>query len=281
MFVKLLGLFVLLLVFHTVVMEMVFRACWNIRQAARFLYFGGRRCGGHHRPVRGPAAGCVGGLPSRRRLQRVVDFARRIAEGDLIARLDQSAGDELLAMEAALNMTAERLGKSFAEIESRRQELAAMLDSMQEAVVAITPEGFVRWSNAVMQRMAGTQIRVGRPLVHSVRDPDLLACVRGALEHKEVRTGRASSLAPGRIFDISAAPLPSGGALAVLHDVTRIEAAEKSRREFIANVSHELRTPLTSIQGDLETLLEDPRATPTPLANSWGLFRKTPRAWDG
>ena len=100
-------------------------------------------------------------------------------------------------MEAALNQTAERLGKSFAEIESRRQELAAMLDSMQEAVVAITPEGFVRWSNAVMQRMAGTQIRVGRPLVHSVRDPDLLACVRGALEKGEVRTGRASSLAPG------------------------------------------------------------------------------------
>jgi two-component system, OmpR family, phosphate regulon sensor histidine kinase PhoR len=70
------------------------------------------------------------------------------------------------------------LGQSFAEIESRRQELAAMLDSMQEAVVAITPEGYVRWSNAVMQRIAGTQIRPGRPLVHSVRDPEVLACIR-------------------------------------------------------------------------------------------------------
>jgi len=123
--------------------------------------------------------------------------------------------------------------------------------------VAITPEGFVRWSNAVMQRMAGTQIRVGRPLVHSARDPDLLACVKDALEKGEVCTGRANSLAPGRIFEVNAAPLPSGGAIAVLHDVTRIETAEKSRREFIANVSHELRTPLTSIQGYVETLLED------------------------
>jgi len=52
--------------------------------------------------------------------------------------------------------------------------------------------------------------------------------------------------------------LPSGGALAVLHDVTRIEAAEKSRRDFIANVSHELRTPLTSIQGYVETLIDEP-----------------------
>jgi two-component system phosphate regulon sensor histidine kinase PhoR len=46
--------------------------------------------------------------------------------------------------------------------------------------------------------------------------------------------------------------------LVVLHDVTGIEAAEKSRRDFIANVSHELRTPLTSIQGYVETLVEDP-----------------------
>jgi two-component system phosphate regulon sensor histidine kinase PhoR len=129
---------------------------------------------------------------------------------------------------------------------------------MQEAVVAITAEGLVRWSNPVMQRIAGMQIRPGRPLIHAVRDPELLACVRGALEDREVRIGRASSIAPGRIFEISAAPLPSGGALAVLHDVSRVEAAEKSRRDFIANVSHELRTPLTSIQGYVETLVEDP-----------------------
>ncbi len=69
-------------------------------------------------------------------------------------------------------------------------------------------------------------------------------------------------LAPGRVFEINAAPLPSGGALVVLHDVSGIEAAQKSRREFVANVSHELRTPLTSIQGYVETLIEDPHPKP-------------------
>ena len=98
--------------------------------------------------------------------------------------------------------------------------------------------------------------------MHSLRDPDLLNCVKGALEAGELRFGRSSSLAPGRIFEVSAAPLPSGGALAVLHDVTRIEAAEKSRRDFIANVSHELRTPLTSIQGYVETLIDLPATKP-------------------
>jgi two-component system phosphate regulon sensor histidine kinase PhoR len=56
---------------------------------------------------------------------------------------------------------------------------------------------------------------------------------------------------------VNAAPTPGGGAVAVLHDVTEIERAEKTRRDFIANVSHELRTPLTSISGYVETLLED------------------------
>ncbi len=277
-FTKLLGLFVLLLVFHTVVMEIVFRSL-AVQSSGQTLHRIGREAvwsGLIALGVALPVAAWVA-MSIMSRLQRVMTFARRIAEGDLSARLDRSGGDELAAMESALNQTAERLGQSFAEIESRRQEFAAMLDSMQEAVVAVTAEGQVRWSNAVMQRIAGTQIRVGRPLAHSVRDPELLACVKGALESASSRTGRSSLLAPGRIFEVNAAPLPSGGALAVLHDVTRIEAAERSRRDFIANVSHELRTPLTSIQGYVETLMEDMPENPETTREFLGIIQKSAR----
>jgi two-component system phosphate regulon sensor histidine kinase PhoR len=274
-FTKLLGLFGLLLVFQTAVMEFVFRGLVEHSAGESFHLMAHEALGAGvialalALPL---AAWAARGVTAR--IERVVAFARRIAEGDLSARLALDGGDELAAMETALNQTAERLGQSFAEIESRRHELAAMLDSMQEAVVAITPEGSVRWSNAVMHRIAGTQIHPGRPLVHFVRDPDVLACVRAALENHEVRYGRASSLAPGRMFEINAAPLPSGGALVVLHDVTRIEAAEKSRRDFIANVSHELRTPLTSIQGYVETLLETPRPNAATTREFLGIIYK-------
>ncbi len=193
-----------------------------------------------------------------RRFQRISAFARHIAQGDHSARLTPTGADELSTVESQLNRAAERVDEDFSDMEGRRDELAAMLDSMQEAVVAVSADGQVRWSNAMMRRIAGTQIRVGRSLVHSVRDPELLSCIRNAITAGEVCSGRSTSLVTGRSFEISAAPLPSGGALAVLHDVTPLELAEKSRRDFIANVSHELRTPLTSIQGYVETLSEEP-----------------------
>jgi two-component system phosphate regulon sensor histidine kinase PhoR len=262
-FYKLLGAFSLLLVFHAVVMEAIFHQ-FVITSTIASLPVLGREAlfsGVAAIVVAFPLAAWFS-LSISRRLRRMVKFAHRIAEGDLDARLSDPFNDEISTMAEALNLTAERLEQSFSELENRRAELAALLDSMQEAVVAITREGNVSWSNAVMRRLTGTQIKEGRALVHSVRDPDILSCAAIALRDREVRYGRASSLLPGSIFEINAAPMPGGGAVVVLHDVTNVEAAERSRRDFIANVSHELRTPLTSISGYLETLLEDPSPRP-------------------
>jgi two-component system, OmpR family, phosphate regulon sensor histidine kinase PhoR len=142
-----------------------------------------------------------------------------------------------------------------------RRELEGLLDSMRDAVVAVDAAGRIQWTNQRMQRLLpgasiSSAVRVGHALVQTVRDPDVLDCVRTALEDRVENERRCTSLAPGRIFEVTASPMPGGGAVAVLHDITRIEQVERNQREFVANVSHELRTPLTSITGYVETLLD-------------------------
>jgi len=127
---------------------------------------------------------------------------------------------------------------------------------MQDAVIAVSSDGLVQWANQPMDRLVPQHTRLNAPVVETIRDPDFLATVKDATSTRQVRTGRATSIVPGRAFDVTAAPLPGGGAVAVLRDLTETERMEKTRRDFIANVSHELRTPLTSIQGYAETLLD-------------------------
>jgi two-component system, OmpR family, phosphate regulon sensor histidine kinase PhoR len=197
--------------------------------------------------------------------KRILAFANRIAGGDFSARLaapptgpvsqDRGQG-ETWEVALALDATASRLQHVFQTLDANRRELAALLDSMQEAIVAIDAQGHVSWSNAVMQRILYSAVQEGRPLVHTIRDPEVLACAEVALRDRKVRNGRATSVAFGRQFEVNAAPTPGGGAVVVLHDVTEVERGEKMRRDFVANVSHELRTPLTSISGYVETLLD-------------------------
>lgn len=211
------------------------------------------------------------------RMRRIVAFSRRIAAGDFTARIEENDSDEIGDVARALDVTAVRLEHSFQALQSKQRELAALLDSMQEAVVAVSGNGQVSWSNSVMQRIAPGAVRAGKALVVSVRDPDVLRCVEEALRERRIVTGRAISVVPGRAFEVSAAPTPDGGAVAVLHDVTEIERVEKMRRDFIANVSHELRTPLTSISGYVETLLEDRMDLPEHAREFMAIILKNAR----
>ncbi len=189
------------------------------------------------------------------RLQRIVGFAERVAAGDLTARLDVHAFDEIGLVAHALDRTVRRMEENFAALQNSQRQLETLLNSMEDAVIAVDGHSHVQWANRGMDRL-GPRTRIGAPLIETVRDPDVVRAIIAAGEQRNVQTARASSIVPGRTFDVTAAPMPGGGVVAVLRDLTETERMEKTRRDFIANVSHELRTPLTSIQGYAETLLD-------------------------
>jgi two-component system phosphate regulon sensor histidine kinase PhoR len=209
-----------------------------------------------------------------RRLERIVDVAGRIAEGDLQARILEHSQDEIGRVAGALDKTARRVEQSFAAVVSSQRQLETLLNSMQDAVIAVSADGIVQWANQPMDRIVRQGTRLQQPVVETIRDPDFLASVNEAITTREVKNARATSIVPGRTYDVTAAPLPGGGAVAVLRDLTETERVEKTRRDFIANVSHELRTPLTSIQGYAETLLDSTPENGAPTREFLEIIRK-------
>ena len=211
---------------------------------------------------------------SAHRLERIVKVAARIAEGDLGARIAEVSQDEVGLVAGAIDKTARRIEESFAVIRSSQRQLETLLNSMQDAVIAVSADGYVQWANQSMNRLVPQGTRLQRPVIETIRDPDFLSAVNQAATSGEVKAVRAASIVPGRTFDVTAAPLPDGGAVAVLRDLTETERVEKTRRDFIANVSHELRTPLTSIQGYAETLLDGAPDNPAPSREFLEIIRK-------
>ncbi len=162
----------------------------------------------------------------------------------------------------ALQGAALEVARQLAASAESRGKLEALLDSMQDAVTSVDASGRIVWANVRMHRLVADSsgsVRAGRSLVQTIRSPEVLECVQTVLEHGRYAEKRPVSLALGGIFAVSAAPMPEGGAVVVMQDITRVEQVERTQREFVANVSHELRTPLTSISGYVETLLEDER----------------------
>jgi two-component system phosphate regulon sensor histidine kinase PhoR len=149
-----------------------------------------------------------------------------------------------------------QLGERFEELRREQAETAALVESMVEGVIAADERGRIGTINPAARRLLG----------YSATDtlPDLaeLFRVKAAREVVDAVLGGQSVQdrhleMDDRVVLMNARPLPSGGAVLVIHDLTQMRRLEAMRRDFVANVSHELKTPLTSISGYAETLLTD------------------------
>jgi len=110
----------------------------------------------------------------------------------------------------------------------------------------------------------------GMSLIAAFGSAPLDAVARAAIGAHEPVVGEAQLGHLGsRSFQVDAVPLPGGGLVLALHDITALRRMERVRRDFVANISHELRTPLTSVKLLAETLasgIADDEATARDFA---------------
>ena len=160
--------------------------------------------------------------------------------------------------------------------------LQSVVVAMKEGMVVLGPDRKIRVANDAFRQLFRTPFDpVGRLLAEVVRDPGVFRELTAALPPGgEIRESLVQLPGLGRSFELRVSPLSGDspdapeGFLILFFDVTRLEALERVRREFVADVSHELRTPLTSIKAFVENLLEERLADPDESLKFLEIVRK-------
>jgi len=198
-----------------------------------------------------------------RPLRELTEAAGRIEAGDLSARVYPRGADEVAVLGHAFNRMAERLGETLQRSEAQAARLTAVLEGMNEGVVAVDAQERISFLNGAARAILGLEPEVevrGRRVYELVREPRILGLLQAA------GSGRGTAEAeiahdgpPRRLVQVHAAPVGEGpaGVILVLRDMSRLRRLEQMRTDFVSNVSHELRTPLASIAAAVENLDDD------------------------
>ena len=203
----------------------------------------------------GTVLALAAGRSIARPLVTLSSAAQAIAAG-APPRFPRSGIPDIDGLVQALRQMHQQLGDRFDELRQEQAETAALVESMVEGVIAADERGRISTANPAARTMLGYgpagplpglpelfRVKAAREVVDAVLQGQ-------TVEDRELEIDQRAVL-------MNARPLPSGGAVLVMHDLTELRRLEAVRRDFVANVSHELKTPLTSISGYAETLLAD------------------------
>ncbi len=187
----------------------------------------------------------VGGL--RRPMANLVSATRRLAGGDLRARVKPDGPAELRALSSAFNAMADDLEGAQQRVEVGRRRLSAAIESLGDALLICDGYGRVIQVNP----RAGT-------LVPGVVPGNSVVAGSGPLPPLEQALGREVEVDhQGRTLAVTAArmgPNLDDGVVFTVRDNTERVRLERAKSDFVATASHELRSPLTSIKGFVELL---------------------------
>jgi len=117
----------------------------------------------------------------------------------------------------------------------------AALDTLTVGVVVASENGTIVFRNVMARGLTGA--------VHSdvLVDEAVDVHLRGALDGDSRRQVLDLFGPPRKVVAVSAMPLSTGGAVAMVEDITERSLIDAVRTDFVANISHELKTPVGAL----------------------------------
>ena len=139
---------------------------------------------------------------------------------------------------------AQRSSRAADDLEQVRRDLARLregLDQLPIGVILCDEEGQEVARNQRISALIGD---LHIDILVSRAAEELLAAVMQGGPRQESLDLKGP---PARSIQIVGTPLPSGGAIAFVEDVSERRQLDAVRRDFVANVNHELRTPVGAL----------------------------------
>jgi two-component system phosphate regulon sensor histidine kinase PhoR len=209
------------------------------------------------------ASAIVGGLTGS--LRTLAERVERARPGDRSLGIPDEREDEASRVASAVERMRSSLLDELGARDDERGLLLSVIGGMKEGLLLVGSDRRIRLANDAFRQIFSSPFDpAGHMLAEVVRNPTVIRELHAALaEGREVRELVLHASGSGRSFELHVTPLGGrtpdrgGGALVLFFDITRLEALEEVRREFVANVSHELRTPLTAIKAFVETMAEE------------------------
>ena len=192
-------------------------------------------------------------------IAQLTDRVQAVAGGKEHEPVHVESADELRGLANAFNQMQANLDSRFRQLQENNEQMATVLGSMDEGIIAVDAEENIVLANDASKRLLSFthDDEIGRPLLAAIRSRALLEVVRKCQHVGHVQSELISSGQQRRDLEVSATRLPgnpSPGVVVVLHDITELRRLENLRQDFVANVSHELKTPLAAIKAFAETL---------------------------
>ena len=187
-------------------------------------------------------------------INEVTKKASLLAEGDFNQLVEIRSEDEIGTLSQTFNFLVNELKNSMSEISREKSKLEAIINYMEDGLIAINSEGKIIHSNPKALKMLSDGEQLDDDIIGDLMSIYNSGRVDSGIGSKNINT-------KGLILKVNFAPFidedsSRAGIVFVLQDITEAQKLEIMRREFVANVSHELKTPITSIKSYTETILD-------------------------